>query len=110
MSCQAQVDTAPLFPEALVKLEAFLVKNGLIHAKTGKRLVRFCWCSDGPFDIHDFVVKQCFISQVGVNLLLCWSISVNTSVSDKNANLVSGRCTGRQIFSHLVDLSMSFMT
>jgi len=61
---QSQVDTAPLFPEALVKLEAFLIKNGLIDAKTGQRLVRFCWCSDGPFDIRDFVVKQCFISQI----------------------------------------------
>jgi len=61
---QSQVDTAPTFPEALVKLEAFLVKNGVIDAKTGQRLVRFCWCSDGPFDIRDFVVKQCFISQI----------------------------------------------
>jgi hypothetical protein len=26
---QSQVDAAPLFPEALVKLEAFLVNNGL---------------------------------------------------------------------------------
>ena len=72
MTYQPQVDTAPLFPEALVKLEAFLVKNGLIDPKTGQRLVRFCWCSDGPFDIRDFVVKQCFISQVGVNFLLGW--------------------------------------
>jgi len=66
------VDTAPLFPEALVKLEAFLVKNGLLDAKTGQRLVRFCWCSDGPFDIRDFVVKQCFISQVGVIFFIVW--------------------------------------
>ena len=71
MSYQSQVDAAPPFPEALAILEAFLVKNGLIDAKTRQRLVRFCWCSDGPFDIRDFVVKQCFISQVGVNLLIC---------------------------------------
>ncbi|CAA7267640.1 unnamed protein product [Cyclocybe aegerita] len=61
---QEQVDSAPLFPEVLVNLEAFLVKNGLIEKGTRKRLKRFCWCSDGPFDIRDFVVKQCFISQV----------------------------------------------
>ena len=27
--------------------------------------MRFCWCTDGPFDVRDFVVKQCFISNVG---------------------------------------------
>ncbi|KAF8803549.1 hypothetical protein BYT27DRAFT_7109456 [Phlegmacium glaucopus] len=63
---QAQVDAAPLFPEVLVKLEAFLVRNGLIDAQTGKRLVQFCWCSDGPFDVRDFVVKQCFISKMKI--------------------------------------------
>jgi len=26
--------------------------------------MRFCWCTDGPFDVRDFVVKQCFISKV----------------------------------------------
>jgi 3'-5' exoribonuclease 1 len=87
MSCQSQVDTAPLFPEALAKLEASLIKNRLIDAKTGQRLVRFCWCSDGPFDIRDFVVKQCFISQVGVSLLICRQNLVNTSRSDRNASL-----------------------
>ncbi|KAF9483805.1 hypothetical protein BDN70DRAFT_873427 [Pholiota conissans] len=61
---QDQVDSAPRFSEALVKLEAFLVKNGLIDVHTKKRLKRFCWCSDGPWDIRDFFVKQCFISQV----------------------------------------------
>jgi hypothetical protein len=45
-------------------LEAFLIKNGLIERETGNRLKRFCWCSDGPWDIRDFLVKQCFISQV----------------------------------------------
>lgn len=75
--CQSQVDNAPLFPEALIKLEAFLVTNGLIDAMTGQPLVRFCWCSDGPFDIRDFVVKQCFISKVGVNLLICRPYLVN---------------------------------
>jgi len=63
-----QVDAAPPFPQVLKSVRAFLVKNGLIDNLTGKRLVRFCWCSDGPFDVRDFVVKQCFISKVCINL------------------------------------------
>jgi len=59
------VDAAPHFSDVLINLEAFLVKNGLIEEGTKKRLKRFCWCSDGPWDIRDFFVKQCFISQVG---------------------------------------------
>ncbi|KAF7777483.1 hypothetical protein Agabi119p4_3555 [Agaricus bisporus var. burnettii] len=61
---QTQVDAASLFPDVLKSVRAFLVKNGLIDGATGKRLLRFCWCSDGPFDIRDFVVKQCFISRI----------------------------------------------
>ncbi|KAF9533379.1 ribonuclease H-like domain-containing protein [Crepidotus variabilis] len=61
---QEQVDSSPHFPEVLEHLEAFLVKNGLIEQGTRQRLKKFCWCSDGPFDIRDFVVKQCYISQV----------------------------------------------
>lgn len=71
---QEQVDAAPPFPEVLKSVRAFLVKNGLIDGTTGKRLVRFCWCSDGPFDVRDFVVKQCFISKVRPPLaFLCYS-------------------------------------
>ncbi|KAF5331161.1 hypothetical protein D9619_005972 [Psilocybe cf. subviscida] len=61
---QEQVDASPPFAEVLVMLEAFLIKNGLIERATGNRLKRFCWCSDGPWDIRDFLVKQCFISQI----------------------------------------------
>ena len=63
-----QVDAAPPFPQVLESVRAFLVENGLIDNLTSKRLVRFCWCSDGPFDVRDFVVKQCFISKVRINL------------------------------------------
>lgn len=42
----------------------FLANHGLIDPKSGRPIQRFCWCSDGPFDIRDFVVKQCFISKV----------------------------------------------
>lgn len=62
---QDLVDSAPPFPEVLAQLEAFLVKNGLVDKVTKKRLKKFCWCSDGPCDVRDFVVKQCFISKVG---------------------------------------------
>ncbi|KAF7338474.1 3'-5' exonuclease eri1 [Mycena venus] len=60
---QDQVDAAPDFPAMLRFFRAFLVEHKLIE-KSGKRRLRFCWCSDGPFDIRDFVVKQCFISQI----------------------------------------------
>ncbi|TEB36140.1 hypothetical protein FA13DRAFT_1623791 [Coprinellus micaceus] len=59
---QAQVDSAPLFPEVLTRLEKFLMNHGLIN-EDGERLERFCWCSDGPYDVRDFIVKQCFISK-----------------------------------------------
>lgn len=94
----------------LIDLEVFLVKNGLIDAKTSQRLVRFCWCSDGPFDIRDFIVKQCFISQVGVSLLICRLYLVNTLRSDGNASLDSGGCTGCQIFSHSIDINLGCMS
>lgn len=61
---QRQVDRAPTFPEVLVQFQRFLVKHGLIDPTTGQRLVRYSWCSDGPFDVRDFVVKQCFISNI----------------------------------------------
>ncbi|KAJ3535068.1 hypothetical protein NMY22_g6655 [Coprinellus aureogranulatus] len=60
---QGQVDSAPSFPEVINDLQKFLVKHGLI-TEDGQRLARFCWCSDGPYDIRDFAVKQCFISKI----------------------------------------------
>lgn len=65
---QDQVDTAPRFSETLAQLEAFLVQHALVDPETKTRLKRFCWCSDGPWDIRDFFVKQCFISQVSMAL------------------------------------------
>ncbi|KAH9934887.1 ribonuclease H-like domain-containing protein [Fomitopsis serialis] len=61
---QEQVDSAPTFTELVDSFREFLEANGLIDPDTGRRLVKFCWCSDGPYDIRDFVVKQCFISKV----------------------------------------------
>jgi len=65
---QDQVDDAPYFPEVANQFSTFLAQHGLIHPLTGKRLMRFCWCTDGPFDVRDFVVKQCFISKVAMPL------------------------------------------
>ncbi|KAF9466388.1 ribonuclease H-like domain-containing protein [Collybia nuda] len=80
---QSQVDSAPPFPEVIEMFQAFMIKHGLLDAETGERLVRFCWCSDGPFDVRDFVVKQCFISKV---LMPGWIqgdvLDVRTAVMD----------------------------
>ncbi|KAJ7285628.1 ribonuclease H-like domain-containing protein [Mycena rebaudengoi] len=62
---QAQVDTAPVFTDVLRAFRAFLVQHKLIE-KNGKRRLRYCFCSDGPFDIRDFVAKQCFISKTPI--------------------------------------------
>ncbi|KAH6918926.1 double-strand siRNA ribonuclease [Coprinopsis sp. MPI-PUGE-AT-0042] len=60
---QGQVDSAPTFSEILPDFETFMIKNGLID-ETGATLARFCFCTDGPFDIPSFIVKQCFISKL----------------------------------------------
>lgn len=60
---QAQVNSAPNFQKVLKKFARFLAYHGLIDPKSGRPIQRFCWCSDGPFDVRDFVVKQCFISK-----------------------------------------------
>jgi len=78
----------------LTQLEAFLVKHGLIEKGTGRWLKKFCWCSDGPFDIRDFVVKQCFISRVrsmlGVELKY---LSGSCSTIGQDAFVAGKRCT-----------------
>ncbi|KAI0781150.1 ribonuclease H-like domain-containing protein [Trametes elegans] len=61
---QEQVDSAPPFPDVLDSFQRFLERHGLIEPETGRRLARFCFCSDGPYDVRDFVVKQCFISKI----------------------------------------------
>ncbi|KIJ69481.1 hypothetical protein HYDPIDRAFT_80257 [Hydnomerulius pinastri MD-312] len=61
---QAQVNYAPTFPKVLKMFTRFLAQHGLIDPRNGRPMQRFCWCSDGPFDIRDFVVKQCFISNI----------------------------------------------
>lgn len=60
---QELVDSAPIFPEMLKQCEQFMIKNGLIDSE-GRRLENFIWCTDGPWDIRDFLTKQLFISQI----------------------------------------------
>ncbi|KZT11478.1 uncharacterized protein LAESUDRAFT_734322 [Laetiporus sulphureus 93-53] len=60
---QEQVDSAPTFTELSELFKSFMERNALIEPITGRRLIRYCWCSDGPYDVRDFVVKQCFISK-----------------------------------------------
>ncbi|KAI0078183.1 hypothetical protein K474DRAFT_967896 [Panus rudis PR-1116 ss-1] len=61
---QGDVDHAPSFTSLLSTFRDFLIRNGLIDPATEAPLVRFCWCTDGPWDVRDFVVKQCFISKI----------------------------------------------
>lgn len=67
---QSQVNLAPTFPKVLKMFARFLAQHGLIDPRNGRALQRICWCSDGPFDIRDFVVKQCFISKIPMPLWL----------------------------------------
>ncbi|KAF7295112.1 Exonuclease domain-containing protein [Mycena indigotica] len=59
---QEKVDAAPDFPRVLDSLRSFLMKQGVID-KFGRRKLKYCWCTDGPWDISHFVVKQAFISR-----------------------------------------------
>lgn len=61
---QADVDAAPTFAEMIPQLRDWLAKHNLICPRSGRKLQRFMWCTDGPFDLRDFVVKQCFISNI----------------------------------------------
>ena len=92
---QNQVDSAPPFPVVMEEFQTFMVKHGLLDKESGERLVRFCWCSDGPFDVRDFVVKQCFISKVseyidfGIPCSFFRPLTTSTCALDTNAGLAS---------------------
>lgn len=83
--------------------QAFMIKHGLLDADTGERLVRFCWCSDGPFDVRDFVVKQCFISKVREYIDLGWfiaSCNPHNAGLGSNARVDTRRCSRCSNSSH----------
>jgi hypothetical protein len=44
--------------------EDFLVKHGLYDSETGKPLVKYAWCCDGPWDLRDFFVYASVIPSV----------------------------------------------
>ncbi|KAG8758004.1 hypothetical protein FRC14_001014 [Serendipita sp. 396] len=60
---QEQVDQAPTFPEVLSLCRNFMVKNELIDQR-GNALQNYAWCTDGPWDLRDFLQKQAFISKI----------------------------------------------
>ena len=82
-----------------------MVRNGLIDAETGNPLIRFCWCTDGPWDIRDFVVKQCFISKVGAHLVADGPTTVKVSFHsiDCHPTLALWRRYGRAPTGRSVD-------
>lgn len=60
---QVQVDEAPSLSEVFSLLKVFMAKHKLIDKDTEQILTRFCWCTDGPWDIQDLLLKTCFISK-----------------------------------------------
>ncbi|KAL7425065.1 NAPDH-dependent diflavin reductase [Cryptotrichosporon argae] len=56
---QETVDTAPTFPEALLKLEDWMDSWGL---RDGDQLRDAMWVTDGPWDLRDFIPKQLHIT------------------------------------------------
>ncbi|RGB42842.1 ribonuclease H-like domain-containing protein [Rhizophagus diaphanus] len=55
---QTTIDVSPSFPEVLIKFQEFLHKYQLFYENT------CAFITDGPWDIRDFVRKQCTISQI----------------------------------------------
>lgn len=99
------MDSAPQFPEVLTELQKFMIKHGLI-GKDGERLARFCWCSDGPYDIRDFVVKQCFISKERLPPQMRCIVQTPSTYgvhTGWNAELDAGRRSGCAITGCTVD-------
>ncbi|EMD38612.1 hypothetical protein CERSUDRAFT_123180 [Gelatoporia subvermispora B] len=84
---QTDVDNAPTFPEMIKTFhDDFMVHNGLLDPNDDSRKVEYTWCCDGHFDIQDFLLKQCFISQIEVPN---WMRGDFMNVKE----LVKGHCT-----------------
>ncbi|KAL1925311.1 uncharacterized protein VTP21DRAFT_194 [Calcarisporiella thermophila] len=73
---QSSVDQSPLFPEVLIKFQDFLARHSLFREN------RAVFVTDGPWDIRDFITKQCkhssiprptYFSESFVNLRLLFS-------------------------------------
>ncbi|EMD38613.1 hypothetical protein CERSUDRAFT_105200 [Gelatoporia subvermispora B] len=89
---QQQVDDTPTFAKVMESFRDFMIRHGLIDVETGKRLTRFCWCCDGPYDIRDFVVKQCFMSKMQMPTWVQGDMmDVRVLVSDWHASTMQRR-------------------
>lgn len=58
---QNMVDTAPTFPEVILKFKKWMEEEGLIN-EDDEVIEKYCWCTDGPWDLRDFVPKQLHIT------------------------------------------------
>ncbi|RIA87371.1 ribonuclease H-like domain-containing protein [Glomus cerebriforme] len=56
---QKTIDESPSFPEMIINFQEFLHKHQLFYENT------CAFITDGPWDIRDFIEKQCKISQIG---------------------------------------------
>ncbi|EJU05690.1 hypothetical protein DACRYDRAFT_75019 [Dacryopinax primogenitus] len=63
---QSHINNAPTFPEVLAQFREFLVLHGLLDPETDEQLVRYTFVTDGPWDLRDFLVKQCWLSDIPV--------------------------------------------
>ncbi|KAJ9094464.1 hypothetical protein QFC21_006003 [Naganishia friedmannii] len=57
---QETIDSAPTFPEMIKLLEQWLEGHDLLVG--GRLRDKACWCTDGPWDLRDFVPKQLHIT------------------------------------------------
>ncbi|KAJ9127558.1 hypothetical protein QFC24_000967 [Naganishia onofrii] len=57
---QETIESAPTFPEMIKLLEKWLEGHDLLVG--GKLRDKACWCTDGPWDLRDFVPKQLHIT------------------------------------------------
>ncbi|CAG8448688.1 2163_t:CDS:2 [Diversispora eburnea] len=55
---QTTINTSPSFPEMLCKFQEFLHSHQLFYKNS------CAFMTDGPWDIRDFIRKQCFISKI----------------------------------------------
>ncbi|ORY99409.1 ribonuclease H-like domain-containing protein [Syncephalastrum racemosum] len=55
---QATVDKSPVFVDVLNAFQQFMLKHDLYQTKSA------CFVTDGPYDIRDFITKQCDISHL----------------------------------------------
>jgi 3'-5' exoribonuclease 1 len=59
------VDKAPKFPDALEEFRTWMAKHGLDGKGTGNAK-KFCYVTDGPWDIGKFLQMQCKKSRIAI--------------------------------------------